>query len=89
MKTRFGSYVVGVMLTAALSTLSARADAQPTACAASSSAEGKHIEEAGFVPIGGLEQWVTIRGDDRTNPILLHVHGGPGIAFSAFTAEFG
>ena len=31
---------------------------------------------------------MTIRGDDRTNPILLHVHGGPGIAFSAFMTEF-
>ena len=54
-----------------------------------SSGEGKRIEEAGFVPIGGLEQWVTIRGDDSSNPVLLHVHGGPGIAFSAFTAECG
>ena len=87
MKTLLG-YIVGVTITAAFAALSARADAQATACAPRSSTEGERLDEAGFVPIGGLEQWVTIRGDDRTNPILLHVHGGPGIAFSAFTAEF-
>lgn len=38
--------------------------------------------------IGGLEQFVTIRGEDRSNPVLLHVHGGPGFAFSAFAADF-
>lgn len=36
------------------------------------------IDEASFVPIGGIEQWVTIRGQDRVNPVLLFLHGGPG-----------
>jgi len=36
------------------------------------------IEEAGFVRIGGIDQWVQIRGDDRANPVLLFLHGGPG-----------
>jgi pimeloyl-ACP methyl ester carboxylesterase len=36
------------------------------------------IDEARFVPIGGIEQWVTIRGQDRANPVLLFLHGGPG-----------
>jgi pimeloyl-ACP methyl ester carboxylesterase len=58
------------------------------ACTPQSSGNGKRIEEAGFVELGGLEQWVTIRGADRANPVLLHVHGGPGFAFSAFTEEF-
>lgn len=28
--------------------------------------------------IGGIRQFVTIKGDDRTKPLLLFLHGGPG-----------
>ena len=38
----------------------------------------QRLEEASFLTIGGIEQWVTIRGDDRRNPVLLLLHGGPG-----------
>jgi pimeloyl-ACP methyl ester carboxylesterase len=37
-----------------------------------------HIDESAYVKIGGIEQWVTIRGQDRNNPVLLILHGGPG-----------
>src|SRR5216684_563990 len=33
------------------------------------------IDEANYVKIGGLEQWITIRGEDRKNPVLLFLHG--------------
>lgn len=36
------------------------------------------IDEAAFVTLGGIEQWITIRGQNRDNPALLFVHGGPG-----------
>jgi pimeloyl-ACP methyl ester carboxylesterase len=38
------------------------------------------IDEAGFVPIGGIDQWVSIRGEARANPVLVILHGGPGSA---------
>ena len=40
------------------------------------------INEKSFVRIGGIEQWVTIRGQDRNNPVVLLLHGGPGGAMS-------
>jgi pimeloyl-ACP methyl ester carboxylesterase len=47
-----------------------------------SSATG--IVEQQFVPIGDIEQWISIRGEDRNNPILLFVHGGPASPYSVF-----
>jgi pimeloyl-ACP methyl ester carboxylesterase len=36
------------------------------------------VDEAMFVPMGGINQWVTIRGENRDNPVVLFLHGGPG-----------
>jgi pimeloyl-ACP methyl ester carboxylesterase len=36
------------------------------------------VEELLCVPINGTIQWLSIRGRDRRNPILLYLHGGPG-----------
>jgi proline iminopeptidase len=36
------------------------------------------VERLEKVRIGGIDQWVSIRGTDRKNPVLLYLHGGPG-----------
>lgn len=38
------------------------------------------VERLEAVRIGGIEQWISIRGADRRNPALLFLHGGPGYA---------
>ncbi|MDX9955640.1 MAG: alpha/beta hydrolase [Anaerolineae bacterium] len=35
------------------------------------------IQESFKVPIGGVDQWVNTRGQDRANPLLFFIHGGP------------
>lgn len=49
----------------------------------------QRIEEASFITIGGIEQWVTTRGDDRGHPVLLLLHGGPGDIQSPFVSTYG
>lgn len=43
------------------------------------------IVEEGFIEIGGIGQWIGVRGEDRNNPVLLVIHGGPGSSYSIFT----
>lgn len=38
------------------------------------------VEESFAAKIGGVDQWLTIRGKDRDNPVIILVHGGPGSA---------
>lgn len=42
------------------------------------------IQEDRYVTLGGIEQWISIRGEDRNNPVILLVHGGPGDATSLY-----
>ncbi|GHI06977.1 proline iminopeptidase [Streptomyces cellostaticus] len=36
------------------------------------------IDQASYVRIGGIDQWISIRGEDLSNPVILEIHGGPG-----------
>ncbi len=37
------------------------------------------VSEKTFVSIGGAEQGMFIKGEDIRNPVLLFLHGGPGM----------
>jgi pimeloyl-ACP methyl ester carboxylesterase len=40
------------------------------------------VEEQGLVQIGGIPQWVSVRGRHESAPLLLVLHGGPGFTLS-------
>ena len=43
------------------------------------------IAQEHYVTIGGIEQWIQIRGENRANPVMLILHGGPGSPYAVFT----
>jgi pimeloyl-ACP methyl ester carboxylesterase len=75
-----------VMVTALLSCLSDEALSQssgPADSARATIAESQAIAPGGIdelkaVDIGGIKQWIHVRGTNPANPILLFIHGGPG-----------
>ena len=46
------------------------------------------IAEVGYLGIGGVDQWVMIRGRSRANPPLILLHGGPGMPETGFFRFF-
>lgn len=46
------------------------------------------IAEAAYLRLGGVDQWVMIRGERRTNPALVLLHGGPGLSETHFFRRF-
>lgn len=46
------------------------------------------INEQMYVDINGTKQWISIYGQDRDNPVLLYLHGGPGGATSHYDYAF-
>lgn len=43
------------------------------------------IEEVEALDVNGSRQWISIRGLNRANPVLLVLHGGPGSALMGMT----
>lgn len=48
----------------------------------------KNINSLEEIKIGGINQWILIRGKNIDNPLLLFLHGGPGAAQIAFAPKF-
>lgn len=46
------------------------------------------VAEERRVELGGVEQYVLVRGRDRGAPLLVYVHGGPGGSETAFLRAF-
>ena len=46
------------------------------------------IDSLEAVSIGGIDQWIEVRGQSVNNPILLFIHGGPGSAFMPIARAF-
>ena len=46
------------------------------------------IAEVSYVALGGLDQWVMIRGTSVANPALILLHGGPGFSETALFRYF-
>lgn len=46
------------------------------------------IAEERRVTLGGVEQYILLRGRDRTAPLLVYVHGGPGMTSTPFLRKF-
>lgn len=46
------------------------------------------IDERVYLDIDGVAEHVLIRGEDRDNPVLLFLHGGPGAAASLYAWKY-
>ena len=46
------------------------------------------IAEVRFAAIGGIDQWILIRGRSMENPPLILLHGGPGFSETCFFRRY-
>lgn len=46
------------------------------------------IAEVNYLRLGGLDQWVMIRGESLVNPPLILLHGGPGLSETPLFRHF-
>ncbi len=58
--------------------------AGPPPAAAACASPAQPLREQGYVPINGIGQWITIKGERCGNPVILFIHGGPGNALSPY-----
>jgi pimeloyl-ACP methyl ester carboxylesterase len=48
----------------------------------------QHINSSEAIEIGGIKQWINIKGTNNKNPILLFLHGGPGNSVMGYAEKF-
>lgn len=49
-------------------------------------ADGINILEP--IQIGGMKQWISVHGENKENPLLLILHGGPGFSMMPYSSIF-
>jgi pimeloyl-ACP methyl ester carboxylesterase len=47
------------------------------------------IDSLYTVELGNVDQWVLVRGENRANPLMLVLHGGPGAPLFPFARDLG
>src|SRR5689334_15920360 len=86
------SGLAAVVVAIAICAVGLQALAQAQSSAAFAIRDPKGVDEEAFVAINGADQWVTIRGRDRANPVVLVVGGlgtdRPGAVASPFLGAF-
>ena len=73
-----------LLLTAALTLAPLAGHAAELARSCTPEAPSHAIREQGYVPLNGIDQWLTITGQDCRKPVLFFIHGGPGNPVSPF-----
>jgi pimeloyl-ACP methyl ester carboxylesterase len=74
--TVLATFILAAAVIAGAFTYRAWRQHQSALALAITSANG--IDEGLYVKLQGIDEWITIRGEDRNNPVLLMVAGGPG-----------
>ncbi|HEX6223972.1 MAG TPA: alpha/beta hydrolase [Chryseolinea sp.] len=46
------------------------------------------VDSSGTILVGGIKQFVSIKGRDNRNPLLLFLHGGPGNSVISYAEKF-
>ena len=46
------------------------------------------VDTAEAITIGGIKQYITLKGKDNTKPLLLFLHGGPGNSVMSYAHKF-
>jgi pimeloyl-ACP methyl ester carboxylesterase len=75
----------GIIATPAVGGLAWRTARQRRVAKALEITTPNRIVEQRFAKVGGIDQWIQLRGEDRDNPVLLVLHGGPGWPNAVFT----
>lgn len=86
--TRFGLGLAAAAAVLLVAGLLFRFIAQRTIAAQTRIPSPIGVESLERVTLGGIPQWILVRGWDRRNPILLFLHGGPGFPETAVARLF-